>query len=167
MFEKNSGISPYRLEELAAVFDASHNIAQFIPLHPDTAPALQRLRDIFRMPEDVFFKTGQKRYMYYAPVAYFWMKGKPLSKFIVDKLSYDKVLNDPLEIASAIRTLLSELGGEVRFKYVKYLRAYYDVLAACCVSRAGWSGDLLWQSERLSTSFALASKTLPASASRP
>lgn len=133
VFEKNSGISPYRLEELAAVFNAEQNLVRFIPLHPDTANSLNRLREIFKTLEDVFFKSGQKRYLYYAPVAYFWMKGKPLSEFILDKLKYDKVPNDPIEIASSIRTLLSELGGEVRFKYVKYLRAYYDVLAACCV----------------------------------
>jgi hypothetical protein len=129
VFERNSGVSPHRLEELAVHLRGRTDLMSVMPLHPDRPGSYQQLVRIFEICEIVFFKEENESYKYFANLAYWWMKGRSLKEQIANKIDNDGVPDEPLEVAKAIRALLKELTNSIRFKYVKYLRAYYDIFA--------------------------------------
>ena len=71
-----------------------------------------------------------QRWRYYATLAYWWIRGQTLKQLIDDHLSYNEVPADGKKINGAIRGFLGDLEQEVRFRYVKYLKAYIDTLSS-------------------------------------
>lgn len=136
IFERNSGVSPHRLEELAEYFKGRTDLRNLIPLHPGQKGSYDQLVRIFEVCETVFFKEENERYVYFATLAFYWMQGRTLKEQITRKIAREKIPNDPLKIAKAIRQLLKEITTDIRFRYVKYLRAYYDVMGFALI-RAG------------------------------
>jgi hypothetical protein len=93
---------------------------------------------IFRKLEDVFFREGNARYIYFCWLASQWIGGSSLKELITGKLEKDEVPDDPRQISNSIRVLFDELETTLRYRYVKYLRAYNDVLRSILEGR----GDL-------------------------
>lgn len=130
VFRRNSSISPWRLEELHRLFlSKSHEIVEFIPSHPKQPGSLRKTRAIFQTIESVFFKSANRTYAYLAPLAYWWMVGKTLADLISDRIRVHAAVT-PRAINIEIRELLKSLEVTLHYRYVKYLRAYNDVLAA-------------------------------------
>jgi hypothetical protein len=114
-----------------------------IPCDPRTSEAYDRILCIFGSLERVFFQEGTEAYIYYTYLARRWMRGTPLEQMIEAKLKYKNQidLSDPVAINKGIRALLKDLEHTLHYKYVKYARAYEQVLAA--VLRERGLGDLV------------------------
>ena len=127
ILEKNSSISPWRLEALYRKFGNVKDIALYCPVDPRSG-GIASIRRIFYILELGFFKTGKRSYRYYAALAFFWIRGETLAALIANKIKYNKAEGKTKEINRLIRQLLEDLERTLHFKYVKFLRAYNDVL---------------------------------------
>lgn len=130
IFNKHNGVLPYRIEELGAYIRAHLDIELLIPFHPRRQGSAVRLREIYHVLEVTCFKTGQERYRYFAGLSWRWMLGDSLGDLIENKITYEKIPDQPKRISVAIRDLLNDLDRTIRFLYVKYMRLYSDILIA-------------------------------------
>ncbi len=131
VFFRNSTISPWRLQALWDLFARMTEIKTVIPGDPFDMGFYENLKNIFRILDEVFFQTGNKSYTYLALLAMFWMQGKTLKEIITNRLHHYNIPdNDTSEINKHIRDLLEILESVLHYKYVKFLRAYNDVLAS-------------------------------------
>ncbi len=121
-------ISPHRIEELHLQFMTAESLRDLVPIHPLRKDGYQRLKEIFKLLDDVFFKTGNKSFEFHTWLASQWLRERPLGDLIQDVLERGQNTQDPVEISKTIRDLLESLEKEIRFKYVKYLRLYHDLL---------------------------------------
>jgi hypothetical protein len=125
---RNSTISPLSLDQLWRRFSVAPRIEAMIPADPNAAGALDRMRNIFQTIDEVFVGKTDLSYRYFAALAYWWVAGRTLKDMIADHLKYYHVPDDRAKINTAITKLLEGLEQTVRFRYVKYLKAYNDTL---------------------------------------
>lgn len=136
VFFRNPTISPDRLEELAAIFRTAQNPSVYLPRLPfESKAAYAATNDLFALLDKVFFKTGKRSHSYYCWLATQWIIGASLKDLVAKKVEAEKAGSDQKKISAAIRKLFDELESVLRFKYVKYLRAYNDVLGAVLTQR--------------------------------
>lgn len=131
VFFRNSTISPWRLQALWDYFGRVKDIMSVIPADPFDTGFYKHLENLFRILDEIFFQIGNNSYKYYALLAMFWMQGKTLKEIILNRLRYYEVAaTETQEINTHIRDLLEILESILHYKYVKFLRAYSDVLAS-------------------------------------
>ncbi|MFT3991743.1 MAG: DEAD/DEAH box helicase [Luteolibacter sp.] len=136
VFQKNSGISPFLIAGLFRYFESfQDDIGSLLPQHPLSQGAYERIQRIFQVLEEVFFKTGKQSYKYYTWLAHQWLHGASLKQLIAMHISRQKIPSNPKEISIAIEELLKSIESVIRFRYVKYVRVYIDVLQAFLISR--------------------------------
>lgn len=128
LFGQHYAASPYRIEELAGYFRRVDTPDDFLPQHPLQPRGLQRVQHIFGILEETFFKTGNRSYVYHGALAWWWMTGTPLRALISSHLQHNNVPDEPRRVSAAIRELLEDVENVLRYRYVKYLRLYQDVL---------------------------------------
>ena len=63
------------------------------------------------------------------------MQGLSLKELIENKISWNKAGGDVERINDLIRELFDEVENRLRFKYVKYMKIYADVLSAVLVEQ--------------------------------
>jgi hypothetical protein len=134
-FARNATISPLKLEALATFLKHQSRLGPWVPAVPMTTDGYSTMKAIFGKLEDIFFHEGNQSYLYYCWLASRWIGGSSLKDLIKGKLDWEKVPDEAREISTAIRKLFDELETTLRFKYVKYLRAYNDVLRAVLEQR--------------------------------
>lgn len=127
IFEQNLFFHPSRLELLANRFRVDGPVL-WVPPNPRAANAYAKLSSCFQLLDEVFFRTGHQTYKYDAFLALAWMKGASLKQLIENKIEYKKAGNDIETINHLIRELFDEVETKLRYKYVKYMRTYRDVL---------------------------------------
>lgn len=125
--KRNSVISPLSLDLLWRRF-GQEPIEGFIPFDPRRDGALYRMRDIFQVINEVFIGANNNSWSYFATLAYWWVSGQSLKDLIANYIKHYKIPPDNKKINEAIRKFLEALEQDVRFKYVKYLKAYIDTL---------------------------------------
>jgi len=130
VFAKNATISPLKLEDLASFFRQQRTLLGWVPAIPRSRAGYKTMERIFGKLDDIFFLTGNRSFVYYCWLASEWMHGQSLKELIANKLKKNEVPDEPRKISNAIRELFDELENTLRYKYVKYLRAYNDVLRA-------------------------------------
>jgi hypothetical protein len=133
--KRNSTISPTNLDELWRRFSEAPNISALIPIDPNSGNAIARMRTIFQTIDEVFVGVTNESYIYFATLAYWWVAGQSLKDMIANHLAHYKIDNTPKAINSAITKLLENLEQTLRFRYVKYLKAYIDTLTAFVIAR--------------------------------
>lgn len=124
---RNSVISPLSLDTLWKRFQAGP-IEYYIPPDPRGPGAVDRMKALFRVIDEVFIGSGTQRWEYFATLAYWWVRGTSLKELIANHLKWNRVASTKAATNSAIRTFLDNLETDVRFVYVKYLKAYADAL---------------------------------------
>lgn len=127
-FRLHGTVLPQRIEELATLFRKT-NAEHLLPLHPFQFNAYDRLKEIFHTLEQVFFKTGTDSYVYHTLLAYRWMTGTHLAALVAGAIEHNKVgADDRRGVSKAVRGLLGDIQNQIRFKYVKYVRVYIELL---------------------------------------
>lgn len=135
VFRRNTAFSPLKLEELAAFLRQQAALRERVPILPMSPAGYATMQAIFGKLEDVFFHTENKSYVYYCWLASQWIGGTSLKDLISNKINRDNVPNEAREISNTIRALFKDLEETLRYKYVKYLRAYNEVLRSVLEDR--------------------------------
>lgn len=142
ILEKNSSISPWCLERLYRTFVEEPNIGKYIPLHPNQGKG-ETLRTIFKTIDEKMLGYDNESYKYHGWIATSWMLGDPLIRIFENRIDYLKE-NKPEEWGNVderdkkndiIRETLATLEKTIHFTYVKYTRAYIDVLIVALQAR--------------------------------
>jgi len=136
VFEANAAIDPVQLQELADRFNGEKELTRFILPHPFERDAKTRLESVLELVEEIFRRAGTREYVYFRYLALRWMRGHSFSELLIDKLKYEeRADNDEVAVSEAVRELQGDIESVLRFEYVKYLRAYRDVLVAVARAR--------------------------------
>jgi hypothetical protein len=133
LYIDNIYIHPARLEDLADQFRSSGSVTKWIPPNPNARGSYEGLLPAFQLLEMVFFRTGFKTYKYDTFLALQWMQGLSLKALIENKIRRNEASGDIDRVNELIRELFDELENRLRFKYVKYMKVYADVLRAILV----------------------------------
>lgn len=135
--ERNINVSVFRQQEM---FDYLRRRIreigpeELIPVHPlrPWADAVASLQRVFKRIHTRFEKKpgGDRSQFFYAPLALRWMRGDPLPLLIDGAYNYkkSKQKRNP-KIATVIREVLANIEQDLRFRYVKYVTCYNDLLA--------------------------------------
>lgn len=132
IYEQNLYFHPARLEELAQRFRSDGPVT-WIPLNPRSRNSYAQLNRCFALLEEVFLRTGTETHKYDAFMAIQWMQGKSLKELIQDKIKWQEIGGDSDAINDAIRELFGEIENRLRYKYVKYMRVFAEVLRAVLI----------------------------------
>ncbi|HKV95498.1 MAG TPA: DEAD/DEAH box helicase [Candidatus Angelobacter sp.] len=135
VFSRNSMLSPLELEGLAAFLRKQPSLTSWIPVIPRSESGYAVMKKIFGKINEIFFHNENQLHIYYCWLANQWIRGASLKELIVNKLTRNGIPDNQRAISEAIRELFEELEQTVRFKYVKYLRAYNDVLRSILEAR--------------------------------
>ena len=114
-----------------------------IPKHPqDSAAYNSYLASIKRCHDEILkYDKNDKSHIYYARMALRWMKGMSLPQIIDASYKHKVKQGANPNIASVIRSTLSEIERDLRFKYVRLFSCYNAVLEA--VLRNNQMDDLI------------------------
>jgi len=134
--ERHITVSVYRQQEM---YDAltekmkANGPAEYIPPHPlsDWKSAWNGMMRLLKRVHNHFehLPKPDKSHTYYAGLALRWMRGDPLPELITDAIEYRrKTKTREPNIATVIRTVMSDIETDLRFRYVKYLGCYIDIL---------------------------------------
>lgn len=130
----NAVISPTLLNDLWDRF-VQQLVPEMIPADPFRPNSLEHFRVVFRVIDEVFIGTENDSWKYYAPLAYFWVMGQSLKELIENRLHFYNVKAEKKPVNKHIRELLDAIEQTIRFTYVKYMKAYNDVLRAFLIQR--------------------------------
>jgi superfamily II DNA/RNA helicase len=126
---RNSVVAPMLLEDLWDRLALGVS-PQMFPVDPFQQGAIGHFRAIFEIIDDVFIGSTKQSWKYFASLAYFWVTGSSLKDLIDNRLTFYKVNPEKRAINRNIRELLDAIEQTLRFTYVKYMKAYCDVLRA-------------------------------------
>jgi replicative superfamily II helicase len=135
--EHNAAISIYRQQEmynylLKKIADGKADEA--IPVHPLRPEAYQSILRLFKRIHTRFEKrpTGDKSHTFFAVLALQWMRGEPLPLIIESHLKQrtKKAKRGSPSVATVIRETLDLIEQQLRFRYVKFVKCYLDLLSA-------------------------------------
>lgn len=125
----NAVISPTLLNDLWDRF--SQNLTrEMIPVDPFQPGAIEHFRAIFQVIAEVFIGTDNSSWKYFSTLGFRWVMGDSLKDLIDNRIKFYKVAAERKAVNRAIRELLDDIEQTLRFTYVKYLKAYTDVLRA-------------------------------------
>jgi hypothetical protein len=135
VFARNSGVHPRRLEALYADLSAQPELDLFCPIRPNTKNTNVRLREIFQRVQRFLGGVANDSYRYHSKIAAGWIHENPLRRIITNELAYREAEADRAEPPTTINTrdiiytVIDTIERELRFRYVKYMRAYFDILS--------------------------------------
>ncbi len=110
-------------------------MVSWIPINPYARGSYDRIAAIFRLFEELLIRSHTEQYKYHAFLAVSWMRGSSLRELVANKVERARAGTNVHKINAAIRELFNDLESELRFKYVKYMRIYSDVLRAVLMEK--------------------------------
>ncbi len=134
--ERHITVSVYRQQEMYEALTnkvKENGPTDYIPPHPmsDWKPAWTAMMRLLKRVHNHFehLPTADKSHTYYAGLSLRWMRGNPLPQLITDAIAYRKKTRtrEP-NVATVIRSVMSDIETDLRFRYVKYLGCYIDIL---------------------------------------
>jgi superfamily II DNA/RNA helicase len=100
-------------------------LEKLIPRHPRDPEAYNALSEVYRIcHEHLLTLNAPRLHMRFAAISLQWMKGSPLPDIINENYKYN---SDKL-FASCIRSTLSDIEQELRFKYLRLTTCYIAIL---------------------------------------
>ena len=131
----NASIAPNLLDDLWNRF-AQGISSEMFPVDPFQPNAIDHFRKIFQVIDEVFIGSEKGSWKYFSTLSYHWVMGKSLKDLIDNRLRFFKAAKDDRKIINKhIRDLLDDIEQVLRFTYVRYLKAYIDVLKAYLISQ--------------------------------
>lgn len=128
VFRKNFTILPHRLEDLFQLFYSEDSLEPYIPLYPSEVGSNVRMKEIFLLVEQRLGKRENNSYKFHAWLAARWIRDVSLRELIELRIQKDKERGFFKGVDKAVSSLMDTIESELRFRYVKHLRAYSDVL---------------------------------------
>lgn len=129
VFTRNSAILPLKLEKLFAVLSDEPDLDAYVPSHPFQDDAFERLERILKLLQEIFEGKKHLGYRFDATLSIKWMKQHTLREIIEARRTWQSQNNRTLQpIGEIIRSMIQAIERRIRFKLVRSLRAYHDVL---------------------------------------
>ncbi|HEY1768998.1 MAG TPA: DEAD/DEAH box helicase [Chthoniobacterales bacterium] len=128
LFGRNYGILPMRLEALREYFTRVDDPRLLIPIAPFIPGTNNRLFEIFEIVERELQHDGTQSFRYYWRLAKEWVHQRSLRQIINDRLEYLRGRGE-VDVRNAIYEVIQDIETVLRYRFVKHLRAYNDVLA--------------------------------------
>jgi hypothetical protein len=139
IFTRNTGVHPRRLEALYAHFLKQDELDGFCPIAPFRPGVKDRLKEIFQCVQRFFSGVENNSYTQHVKVALNWIHETPLSTIISNEVSYRRTeaqkAGKRFKPRPIIYGIIDTIEREIRFRYVKHLRAYHDVLEQALLVR--------------------------------
>lgn len=135
IIHSNPSVHPIRLQKLYCHIKMHENIDHYFPLHPHQKGSYSSLSKIFHRLSIFLEEEKDERYTFDAWLASMWIHDNSL-KFIIDeRINYLRSKNRENEPRDIIFELLEALQQRIRFRYVKNVRVYRQILAHLLVER--------------------------------
>lgn len=129
ILSRNSTISPVKLEALYSLLKSKVDPTAWIPLAWNREGSYQRMVDIFQVIWSELEGQTNRSYQYHANLAWQWIRDVPLRRMIDEKIRrMQEAPADAAIVGKAIRLLMHDIETLLRYRYVKGLKAYNDVL---------------------------------------
>lgn len=134
VFSRNSTTSPITLESLLDYFHRQSSLSDLVPLPFNNRNAYPRMEEIFRVIWQQIEGKENRSYRYHTWLGWSWITDTSLRQMIEEKIrrERDSEANEGVDedelVSKSIRRLMKELEQIIRFRYVKGLKAYTDVL---------------------------------------
>lgn len=132
----NLSVSPYRQQEMFDYLVAKikkKKVNDIIPMHPlkDGKQSYTSLLRLMKRIHNQFehLPKENNQHIYFATIALKWMRGNHMSEMVTDALKRSSSKN----VSSAIRSVMEDIDNKLRFKYVKYITCYNDILIAALI----------------------------------
>lgn len=135
VFSKNHAILPMRLEALYQYFCSVSDIHGLIPIAPFIKGTNGRLYQIFETVERILQNDKTNSFKYYYRLAKEWLHQRHLHEIIEDKIKHDETNLEDINKRNTIYNVIEDIEKVIRFRFVKHLRAYNDVLSVILVQR--------------------------------
>lgn len=127
IYRVNFTIPPPRLDALYSFLRAQDQILDFLPLPPFVKGNRIRLGKIFQAVQQHLERVDNGSHRFHAWLAAEWIHNTPLHKIIASRLDF--LGPRARSVGIEIRNLLEGIETELRFRYVRDLRAYLEVLS--------------------------------------
>jgi len=128
ILQRNSSVIPFRLEELYQSLRGKRDLREWYPVVPRDLDTYRQLRRVFRTLDRYLDHKSTKSHMYDTWLATQWIQNRPLRQIIDMRLNYERA-NDPrANPSTVIRGVIDDIENRIRYRAVKYFRAYCDVL---------------------------------------
>ncbi len=131
---KNAVISPTLLNDLWDRFSKGLSPQMYL-VDPFQPGAIDHFKAVFHVIAEVFIGSNNDSWKYFATLGYFWVMGQSLKDLIDNRLNFYQTPSDKAAVNRAIGSLLDDIEQTLRFTYVKYLKAYADVLRAFLIAK--------------------------------
>jgi RAD3-like DEAD/DEAH box helicase len=128
LFGRNYGVLPMRLEALRQYFSRVDNPLELIPIAPFIPKTNSRLFEIFYTVERELQHDSTERYRYYWRLATQWIHQRPLRQIIDERIQFLRTRDAGINIRNVIYEVVEDIETVLRYRFVKHLRAYNDVL---------------------------------------
>jgi hypothetical protein len=135
----HAGISPVSMQRLADHFATSSTSYSELELPPaESNDAVVSFASALRTINKFLgggFTAVPGRHFALAHLFVEWMRGRPLSVLIANRLGYLRRTGQPINLPSEIRSVLTDVEQYARFQGPLYLSCYSDVLHAAAASQ--------------------------------
>ncbi|EDM26130.1 DEAD/DEAH box helicase domain protein [Lentisphaera araneosa HTCC2155] len=123
------GISPIGQQRLLQYFiNYDKNITDLIPAYPEEEDALENYIKIVTRISKFLSGDNEAIAFYHALLIVNWLRGMPLSYIIKKNQTYWTKKDPKKSLATVIRKSMRDIETVVRFKFVKFISCYVDVL---------------------------------------
>jgi len=119
LLRRNWTVNPRLLQKLYDHLSDQRDLEKLTPLDPWRSGSNIRLREIFKIVDQILAGSSNEQYLYYSMLAFKWVHEDPLSKIIRDDISYHRRNNSFESAARTIYNLMKALEQEIRYRYVK------------------------------------------------
>lgn len=140
--ERNPTISVFRQQELYDYLLGridKGEVARIMPVHPLRPEAYDSVMRLFYRVHTIFEKKPKKNqsHTFFATLALKWMRGEPLPMIIEEQFQRKnkRAKKGTPSIATVIRETFDLIERDVRFRYVKFVKCYIDILIAALQDR--------------------------------
>jgi hypothetical protein len=118
-----------RLEALRQYFSQIDDPRALIPIAPFIPGTNSRLFEIFHTVERQLQQDSTERYRYYWRLAKQWIHQRPLRQIIDERINFLLSRDENVNVRNVIYEVVEDIETILRYRFVKHLRAYNDVLA--------------------------------------
>lgn len=133
--KKNPTISVYRQQRLYDEIEKAiieNKIQAMLPVYPMQGDAWPNLDSIINTLHRVLQDKQDNAHRFFATLALQWIRGENYPKMIDEYFKYQKksreARGEKYELKTAIRDLLDEVDDGLRFKYVRFISCYLNLM---------------------------------------
>lgn len=141
ILKRNCAVVPSRLQELLEFLRAKQALGEWYPVVPHSRETYSQLQRVFRVLERYVSHASGESYKYDTWLATQWITNVSLREIVEKKIDHDRKNGSLTKPSSAVRRVMEDIEARIRFRYVRNMRAYCDVLSYAVAERPDAQGS--------------------------